>query len=949
MDYILKDVPRVTSGWPDFTLDPAASTCTASSISGARTGGPVAVRGFERNWTIEDNWLGLPAQTLFIHDVEYSFPYAEEVWTEFSIFGCDCVGWKNIMEGADEFTIVDKTSYQHKHHKQINENEILISFHDFEGVGTPGDLITSPFNFEGMHSFYQTTILTDYTALSMNQNQCEGILPKLEAMFNDDNIPADYRALAYLQEVGRYLSSDAVDEDSSLTGPLDGFNTVLPPHDSATPQGRPLSPGEWHEDPMSYFKNGGAEGDIYTGRPYWPKARIGFYGDYPVSGKDWPASNLTPDITLAPTKVPTMYGDPHLTGFHGQRFDLVGKAGKQYLLLADDRFQIGVEIDRPFFQHSSDTGKGARPVVHRQGERVKEHVPLYMAGVHIAILDGEGQAHSVSVQGDFNSTLKKHSSFCKGSMNAEPTAECLRGLKVVLNGQEPMKHAADLELGLGLALQMQNTICPFDKRQGVCGSFHKQTGGYAMVTLTSPSIHLDVGAQWFNNHEVGHRALHHLDLDVSAYRPSGPPRGLLGQTVELKYDKAGLPIMEGPACIGNEDSFIIDKVRPSQLRDSPRDAPVAAPLFASVDGDAAAAAGPSALQGRRLLNTHRSLANADDVNDGVGLGVEDCVSGDYRGPCKTLDPDLDQNNQLIGRHAVGTTRQQRWAIHQNWTGTTTFQKLAKQDELPPAYACIDYTPYERRLNAEYWVNEGGRTSVYKDNYQYPFQMSDERNCKDSWSPYEVSESCEFQKRVLYPAGWTMHVPEDLNNDGYEATRWEDPDWCWGCQHNVISCDWFYGHADTRSLRWQEGTYNRVSNGYADDEYGNLAPVFLPAPDDFICPELGTFGTDANDPSSCNMGTARCVKYGGRHEGHPYQNSFGVKTALEACCACGGGNSTVCSVNGTAAVDLFGNGPTMESRDQTGVLVPLCGGAVQSSRARGLLATAALCFAIVALG
>ena len=78
--------------------------------------------------------------------------------------------------------------------------------------------------------------------------------------------------------------------------------------------------------------------------------------------------------------------------------------------------------------------------------------------------------------------------------------------------------------------------------------------------------------------------LHHLDLDVSKYRPSGNPGGLLGQTAEYQLDKDGQPITKGAASIeGVEDDYIIPQPRVFKLKNTPFNA--GRSFAASVDGD----------------------------------------------------------------------------------------------------------------------------------------------------------------------------------------------------------------------------------------------------------------------------------------------------------------------------------------------------------------------------
>jgi hypothetical protein len=288
-----------------------------------------------------------------------------------------------------------------------------------------------------------------------------------------------------------------------------------------------------------------------------------------------PTASPTPVPTAAPTPVPTalptLSGDPHLVGFLGQRFDLVGRPQSVYRFIEDDRLQMSVLIDTPAFEHSTD-------VQLRASDR---HAGLFMLGVELAFLDNAGQVVEVSVRADFNSTVHHDPRYC--GPNAGTTG-CLRGLQAQVNGGSPISHATDeLRLGQDAALTSFNTGCNFNQRAG-CTS-KAANGGNAVFTLTTPSIDVDVGAVLRNNHLLMEKNLHHLDLDVSKYRPSGKPGGLLGQTVEYRLDKDGQPITKGAGSIeGYEDDYIIiPQSRAPKLKNSPFNAGRA--FAASVDGD----------------------------------------------------------------------------------------------------------------------------------------------------------------------------------------------------------------------------------------------------------------------------------------------------------------------------------------------------------------------------
>ena len=126
-------------------------------------------------------------------------------------------------------------------------------------------------------------------------------------------------------------------------------------------------------------------------------------------------------------------------------------------------------------------------------------------------------------------------------------------------------HAA---VGKGAGLVLQNNACPFNTRDGACKT-KATNGGHGLATLVTPSVVIEVGAAFFNNHELMHKTVHHLDLALSEYRPSGKPRGLIGQTVELRHDSDGKAIMKGAGCIeGVEDDYIVSGLDTAKLRNS---------------------------------------------------------------------------------------------------------------------------------------------------------------------------------------------------------------------------------------------------------------------------------------------------------------------------------------------------------------------------------------------
>lgn len=280
-----------------------------------------------------------------------------------------------------------------------------------------------------------------------------------------------------------------------------------------------------------------------------------------------PTASPTFGPTASPTFGPTLSGDPHLVGLRGQKFDLLGKPNTAYNLIADDRLQVNILVDVPFFEHSADAKLRASG----------KHAGLFMTGVDVAYLDGNGLAHEVSVQGDYNSTVRGAEQHC-GWRNIEKD-KCLRGVQAQVDGDKITK------VGAAAALQMQNVDCPFNQRDGSC-KVKATNGGFGLAVLVTPSLTLEVGASFMNNHAVGQRTVHHLDLAVSDYRPSGKPGGLIGQTVDFRYDADGNPIMEGPGCIeGAEDDYIVSGLDFAKLQNTP--VSEGDPLSASADGAAA--------------------------------------------------------------------------------------------------------------------------------------------------------------------------------------------------------------------------------------------------------------------------------------------------------------------------------------------------------------------------
>jgi len=304
-----------------------------------------------------------------------------------------------------------------------------------------------------------------------------------------------------------------------------------------------------------------------------------------IIGQDATVSPIDPSKVVVKTKAPTrkptqkptsiIKGDPHLVGFRGQKFDILGReGGAVYNLVADDFVQLNVKIGEPFFVGSMDKS------LH------SGHKGLYMTDISIAFVDGLGEIHEVTVSGDFNSSIKGEQ-YCNAKR--AHAGKCLRGLHLSVDGGRlEMSEPGSWMLGENATLHAVNNDCPFENREGPCLTFHRELGGYGQVRLEVPSFTLEVGAQFMNYHDLEMRALHHLDLSIGSYLPSGDKvGGLLGQTVAIKMDVNGQPIMQGTECYeGVEDDYIVDSLDLSALK-------TAVPildghfLFSSVDGNSA--------------------------------------------------------------------------------------------------------------------------------------------------------------------------------------------------------------------------------------------------------------------------------------------------------------------------------------------------------------------------
>jgi len=265
-----------------------------------------------------------------------------------------------------------------------------------------------------------------------------------------------------------------------------------------------------------------------------------------VNPTESPTVNPTESPTVNPTASPTtsLSGDPHLVGFKGQRFDLFGKEDTEYSLIQDDRIQLNARTNKPYFEHVSD--------VNHATTYGKES--LFMTAVSLAFLDESGTPHTLIVEGDFNSTVHGNERYC-GWRNHEQE-KCARGIQMIVDGDLLVRKTGPVDLTPDVTIRIQNNDCHF-KQHREC-SQKSGNGGYGMVSVESPSLKIEVGAIFMNNHDVMGKTLHHLDLSLTDYYPAGAPRGLLGQTVEFQYDDLGNPIRHGPRSIaGHEDDYIV--------------------------------------------------------------------------------------------------------------------------------------------------------------------------------------------------------------------------------------------------------------------------------------------------------------------------------------------------------------------------------------------------------
>merc|ERR1712166_1536691 len=106
---------------------------------------------------------------------------------------------------------------------------------------------------------------------------------------------------------------------------------------------------------------------------------------------------------------------------------------------------------------------------------------------------------------------------------------CLRGLQVSVGGSEVLVHTTIVAVGEGAALKLENNLCDFNKRDGSCKT-KATNGGHGLVTLVTPTVVLQVGAAFMNNHEINQPAVHHWTWRCQNITR---PANLVGSSVKL--------------------------------------------------------------------------------------------------------------------------------------------------------------------------------------------------------------------------------------------------------------------------------------------------------------------------------------------------------------------------------------------------------------------------------
>ncbi|CAN0286207.1 unnamed protein product, partial [Ectocarpus fasciculatus] len=104
-------------------------------------------------------------------------------------------------------------------------------------------------------------------------------------------------------------------------------------------------------------------------------------------------------------------GDPHMTGFLGQKFDFTGKDGAWYCLIADDQININVRVTSPVVDLPEIT---------------------YITGLSVLTTDADGVDHSIVIE-----VKEPHDLYSSCPDGVSP---CLAdgSLRVVLDGEETL-------------------------------------------------------------------------------------------------------------------------------------------------------------------------------------------------------------------------------------------------------------------------------------------------------------------------------------------------------------------------------------------------------------------------------------------------------------------------------------------------------------------------------
>ncbi|CAM9134386.1 unnamed protein product [Scytosiphon promiscuus] len=130
-------------------------------------------------------------------------------------------------------------------------------------------------------------------------------------------------------------------------------------------------------------------------------------------------------------------GDPHMTGFHGQRFDFTGEDGFWYALLADDGLHVNMRVTTPV--------PGLPEIT-------------YITGLSVLTTGDDGLQHSIVIEVKDPHTL---SSACPAGM---PSCLGDGALTVVVDGEEALLTPGTYSVGPGVTVSAANL-------PGACRSF----------------------------------------------------------------------------------------------------------------------------------------------------------------------------------------------------------------------------------------------------------------------------------------------------------------------------------------------------------------------------------------------------------------------------------------------------------------------------------------------